>query len=86
MTFHTLTSQSNKVGKIDLLNQKPSTTLDAQPIFKCQSHTNTDAAGVEGHFVFKAKNTVREPGRYEGESILKEIRMLLLGVLKVMTS
>lgn len=70
MTSHTLTSQSNKVGKINLLNQKPPTVLEAQPIFKCQSHTNTDIAGVEGHFMFKAKNTVREPVRYEGESKL----------------
>lgn len=86
LTSHTLTSQSNKVGKINLLNQKPSTTLETQLIFKCQSHTNTDVAGVEEHFMFKAENTVREPGRYEGESTLKEIRMLLLGLLKVMTS
>lgn len=70
VTSHTLTSQSNKVGKINLLNQKPSTVLEAQSIFKCQSHTNMDIAGVEGHFMFKAKNTVREPVRYEGESKL----------------
>lgn len=36
--------------------------------------------------MFKARNTVQEPGRYEGESTLKEIRMLWLDLLKVMTS